>query len=318
MAVSNALASRPAKAGLGLAAVALVLGLPFGVNGYLLHVATLILVYLPLTLGQNLITGNSGQISMGHAALYGTAAYMTAILAVTYHWPMPAILVVAVIALAALGLVIGLPAIRISGDYLFIVTIGINLVFLDIVTQWVPVTGGPSGMPGIPIPAIGPLVLADTISFYYFTLALAGLAMGVVLLVVHSRFGRVIEALRDDPIAAQASGLSVTTTRVAVFVIGAAIAALAGVANAYFIGFVGPQDFGIPQSLLIFEMAILGGLGSVPGSIIGTMLMIGIPEILRPLQPFQLGLGGLIILVMMVRRPQGILGKVKVVNLIRQ
>jgi branched-chain amino acid transport system permease protein len=303
---------------LGLVVAAAVLALPFGLNGYLLHVATLILIYLPLTLGQNLITGNSGQVSMGHAALYGTAAYITAILAVTYHWPTLAILVVAVIGLAVLGFLIGLPAIRISGDYLFIVTIGINLVFLDIVTQWVPVTGGPSGMPGVPIPSIGPLRFADPVSFYYFALALAGIAMGVVVLVVRSRFGTIIEAVRDDPIAAQASGLSLTTTRVSVFVIGAAIAALAGVANAYFIGFVGPQDFGIPQSLLIFEMAILGGLGSVPGSIVGTALMIGIPETLRPLQPFQLGLGGLIILVMMVRRPQGILGKVKVANLIRQ
>ena len=310
---------RPAiRAALAVAGTALVAALPLGANGYIVHVATLILVYLPLTLGQNLITGNSGMVSMGQAALSGTAAYLTAILAVTYHWPTLPILVVSAAALAVLGFIIGLPAIRISGDYLFIVTIGVNLVFLDIVVQWVPVTGGPAGMPGIPVPSLGPVKFPDPVSFYYYALATAAAAVLVTLLVVRSRFGTVVEAVRDDPIAAQASGISVTWTRVAVFMIGSVLAGIGGVAIAYFIGFVGPDGFGVSQSLLVFEMAILGGLGSIPGSIVGTVLLIGIPEVLRPLQPYQLGLGGLAVIILMVRRPSGIMGKVKVTNLIRQ
>jgi branched-chain amino acid transport system permease protein len=302
-------------AGLGLS---LALGLPYVTNQYYLHVTTLVLIYIPLALGQNLITGNSGQISMGHAAFYGTGAYISAVLAVTYGWPAPAVLLAAVVGVGLVGLLVGLPAIRVSGDYLFIVTIGVNLVFLDIVTQWVSVTGGPSGIPGLPLPSFGPLTVRDYVGFYYFALILASAATVLIVAIVHSRFGVIVEAVRDDPIAAQACGISLTPTRVAVFVIGAAIAGLSGVIYAYFIDFVGPQDFGIAQSLLIFEMVILGGLGSVPGSIAGAALLVGIPEILRPLQPYQLGLGGLIILVMMVRRPQGILGKVKVSNLIRK
>lgn len=312
--VARSLIARGLLALIGTVAVVM---LPFVSNEYLLHVATLILIYLPLAFGQNLITGNSGQVSMGHAAFYGTGAYIAAVLSVYYGLPAPIILLIALVALGLLGLLVGLPAIRVSGDYLFIVTIGINLVFLDIATQWVPVTGGPSGLPGVPIPTIGPFVIGDYTSFYFFALVVAASAMMLVLLIVRSRFGLIIQAIRDDPIAAQASGMTLTTTRVAVFVVGAAIAGLSGVLYAYFTGFVGPQDFGIPQSLLIFEMVILGGLGSVPGSIVGTILMVGTPEIFRPLQPYQLGLGGLVILVFMVWRPQGILGRVKVANLIK-
>jgi branched-chain amino acid transport system permease protein len=301
-----------------LLGVAVALALPSVTNQYYLHVATLVLIYIPLALGQNLITGNSGQVSMGHAAFYGTGAYVTAILSVTFGWSAGAILVAAVLIVGALGFLVGLPAIRVSGDYLFIVTIGINLVFLDIVTQWVPVTGGPSGIPGVPLPTFGPIAITDYVGFYYLALVLGAASTVLILAIVHSRFGIIVEAVRDDPIAAQSCGLSLTRVKVAVFVIGAAIAALSGVTYAYFIGFVGPQDFGVIQSLLIFEMAILGGLGSVAGSIVGAFLMIGIPEILRPLQPYAVGLGGLIILVMMVRRPQGLLGEVRVSNLIKK
>jgi branched-chain amino acid transport system permease protein len=310
--------SRPLRTIAAAVAVAALLGLPSATDQYLLHVATLILIYVPLALGQNLITGNSGQVSMGHAAFYGTGAYVAAVLAVQHGWPAPAILLTAFFVVGTVGFLVGLPAIRVSGDYLFIVTIGVNLVFLDVVTQWVAVTGGPSGIPGLPLPSFGPLTVRDYVGFYYFALIVATSVTALILTIVHSRFGVMIEAVRDDPIAAQACGISLTPTRVTVFVVGAAVAGLSGVVYAYFIGFVGPQDFGIAQSLLIFEMVILGGLGSVPGSIIGTVLLVGIPEVLRPLQPYQLGLGGLIVLIMMVRRPQGILGTVRVSNLIRK
>jgi len=301
-----------------LPVAAIVLLCPLLLNQYQLHVVTVVLIYVPLVLGQNLITGNSGQVSMAHGAFYGVGAYATAILAGTYGWSTLAVLVVGMVAAGFLGLLIGLPAIRISGDYLFIVTIGVNLAFLDVASQWVSVTGGTSGLPGLPEPAFGSFVVGTYVRFYYFALIMAAVALAITAAVVHSRFGTVVEAVRDDPVAARACGISLTPVRVAVFAIGAALAGLAGVTLGYFIGFVGPYDFGVEQSLLIFLMAILGGLGSIPGSIAGAAILVGLPEALRFLQPYRLGLVGFLMMVLMIYRPQGLLGRVNATNLIRK
>ncbi len=302
----------------GAIGVAALLLAPSILTQYHIHILTLICIYVPLALGQNLITGNSGQLSMGHAAFYGFGAYVVGILGGLYDWPTVAILFVAVAGAGLVGLLVGLPTIRISGDYLFIVTIGMNLVFLDLVTQWVSLTGGTSGIPGLPTPRFGGLEISSYTDFYYLALIVSALCVAIVLAVVHSRFGRTIEAVRDDPIAAAACGVGVTSVRVSVFVIGASLAGLSGAVLAYFLGFVGPTDFNILQSLLIFEMAILGGLGSVAGSVLGAALMIGVPEMLRFIQPYRLGLIGTLMILLMVYRPQGLLGKINVINLIRK
>jgi branched-chain amino acid transport system permease protein len=292
--------------------------MPHLLSLYQLHVLTLVCIYVPLVLGQNFITGNSGQLSIGHAAFYGLGAYTVGILAGLHDWAtMPSL--IAAIAVAGLaGIAVGLPAIRVSGDYLFIVTIGINLVFIDVVTQWVPVTGGTSGIPGLPEPIIAGLHLGGNAAFYEFSLLVAVLCVGLLYCVTRSRFGSLVEAIRDDALAAAACGISATPIKLSVFVFSAAMAGLAGGMLAYFIGFVGPGDFGPQQSILIFEMAILGGLGSIPGAILGAAILIIAPEVFRFLQPYRLGIIGLLMIVLMTYRPQGLLGRVKVTNLIRR
>ncbi|WGF89745.1 branched-chain amino acid ABC transporter permease [Marinivivus vitaminiproducens] len=301
-----------------LAVLALLVAAPGFLNSYHIHVLTLILIYVPCALGQNLITGNSGQLSMGHAAFFGLGAYVVAILTVHYGWPAFPALVMAAAAAGVVGLMIGLPAIRISGDYLFLVTIGVNLVFLDVVTQWISVTGGTAGIPGLPMPSFLGIQVRTKAEYFYMALVVALLCLGLTLAITKARFGKMIEAVRDDPIAAASCGVSLTLVRVSVFVIGAAMAGLAGGVLAFFIGFVGPSDFNVQQSLLIFEMAILGGLGSVWGSIVGAALLVGLPEMLRFLQPYRLGLLGLVMILLMIYRPQGLLGSVKITNLIRK
>jgi branched-chain amino acid transport system permease protein len=305
-----------------LGAIALLTGLllvPRVVEStFYLHIGTIVLIYVPLVIGQNLIIGNSGQVSMGHAAFYGVGAYVTAILATTNEPPAIVVIACSAIATGLLGFVVGLPAIRISGDYLFIVTIGLNLIFLDVVIQWIDVTGGSAGIPGIPLPTFFGVELFGEADFFYLALAIAALSTLFAVAVSYSRFGSTIEAARDDPIAANASGINLTPVRVAVFVIGAALAGLSGSVFAYYIGFVGPQNFGIAQSLIIFEMAIIGGLGSVLGSIVGAALLIGLPEALRVLQDYRLGLGGLLVIILMAVRPEGLLGRVKVTTLIKK
>jgi branched-chain amino acid transport system permease protein len=303
---------------LGLALILFLALMPGVLSLYQLHVLTLVCIYVPLVLGQNFITGNSGQLSMGHAAFYGLGAYTVGILAGMHDWTtMPSLLgAISVAGLA--GFAVGLPAIRVSGDYLFIVTIGINLVFIDVVTQWVPVTGGTSGIPGLPEPIIAGVHLGGNAAFYEFSLVAAVLCVGLLYGVTRSRFGSLVEAIRDDPLAAAACGIASTPVKLSVFVIGAAMAGLAGGMLAYFIGFVGPGDFGPQQSILIFEMAILGGLGSIPGAVLGAAILIIAPEAFRFLQPYRLGIIGLLMIILMTYRPQGLLGKVKVTNLIRR
>ncbi len=287
-------------------------------NQYHLHIIIDVLIFVPLAVGQNLITGNTGQVAIGHAAFYGTGAYVVAILSVDHHWGTIPALVAAVVITAAIGLATGVPAIRISGDYLFIVTIGLNLIFLDIVTQWMGLTGGASGIPGVPIPSVFGVLLDSQESFYYLALAAAAAAVVVALLMTHSRFGKTMQAVRDDPVAAQSSGISIVRIRIAVFTVGAGMAGLSGGILAYQLGFVGPQSFQFMVSLLIFEMAIIGGLGNVFGSVVGATLLIALPELLRPIQDYRVGIGGLAILLLMVWRPQGLVGSVRMTSLVRR
>jgi branched-chain amino acid transport system permease protein len=302
----------------GAIAAVLLLAAPGLMSEYRLHIATLVLIFVLLALGQNLVTGNSGQVSMGHAAIYGLGAYVAGVLGGTHGWSGLAVFATAVVSTSVVGLLVALPAIRLSGDYLFIVTIGLNLVFLDVVNQWVSVTGGSTGIVAIPLLDFGPLHIRSFKDFYYLTLVAACIGIGVVVALLRSRFGSVVEASRDDPLAAAAIGIAITPVRVSVYAISAGLAGLAGALLAYFIGFVGPQDFVVQQSLVIFEMAIIGGLGSVAGSVAGAIILIGGPELLRPLQPYAVGLGGLLVILVMVLRPQGLFGKTKVPNLIRK
>lgn len=287
-------------------------------NEFYLRMAIDVLIYIPLVIGQNLITGNSGQVAMGHAAFYGIGAYATAILTVDHAWGTVPVVLVSIAVTALVGLVTGLPAIRISGDYLFIVTIGLNLIFLDVVTQWTGFTGGASGIPGVPVPAPFGFEMLGQQRFYYFALAAAALSVIVALLMVHSRFGKTIEAVRDDPVAAVASGMSLVRTRIIVFSVGAGMAGMSGSVLAFQLGFVGPQSFQFLVSLLIFEMAIIGGLGNVVGSVVGAGLLVILPEVLRSVQDYRVGIGGLAILVLMVLRPQGLLGSVRMTSLVRR
>lgn len=277
----------------------------------LVQISTLVLIYMPLAVGQNLITGNSGQISFAHAAFWGIGAYTTALLTLHTSTPHLVVMVAAFAVTAALGLLTGLPAIKISGDYLFIVTVALNFIFLDVVSQNESL-GGSVGLAGIPRFSIGGWEAASPKAMYFVVLVAVAAVIGATWLLTSSRFGKVMEAVRDDPIAAVSTGINPTPVRVAAFAFGAGIAGVSGALLAHFLIFVGPGSFGVDQSLLIFEMVIIGGLGTIPGSILGAILLIGLPELLRPLQDYRLGLGGLAAVIMMIARPQGLLGRVTI------
>ena len=285
---------------------------------YVLHVATLVLIYIPLSVGQTLVTGDSGQVAMGQAAYFGLGAYIAAVLSVDHGVSLIPIVCAGAAAGMCAGTLTGLPAIRISGDYLFIVTIGVNLMFVEVAINWAGVTGSVSGIPGVPTPSIGPVVFGPGPGIFALALMVAGVSVGVYTLVTHSWIGTRIHATVDDEIAVQSIGVNPAVGKVLAFTVASGLAALAGVVFAYFTQFVGPDEFSFTQSLLIFEMAILGGLGSGWGAALGAAILIALPQVFLPLYPISVGLGGAAIVVLMIVRPSGIMGRVKATTLIKK
>jgi branched-chain amino acid transport system permease protein len=283
--------------------------LPPGV--YTLRIVDMVLIWSMLSIGQNLITGFCGQLAMGHAAFYGIGAYTSALLVMKLAVPYPAALVAAACTAAFLGIIVGFPAVRISGDYLFIVTIGFGQIVQLIFLNWQSVTNGPLGIPGVPPPDFFGYKIMDNTQFFYFSLALLALIVWATSRIVNSDIGRSFQAVREDETAAVAMGVNISYYKVLAFAIGAFFAGIAGSVMAGFLAFVGPQGFTIDESVLIFEMVILGGLGSIPGSILGTAIVVTANESIRQFSDYRLYVGGIILLAVMILRPQGIMGTVR-------
>jgi ABC-type branched-subunit amino acid transport system permease subunit len=298
---------------------AVLMAIPFAApSQYVIHVIVICLIWIPLSIGQNLVTGNAGITAMGQAAFYAVGAYTAAILATKTDLPAPLIMLIAVASSGIVGVVISFPAVRVSGDYVFVVTLGLNLIVLDVATQWTKLTGGARGIPGIPLFSISHWAARGETGFYWVALVVAAVCVALAVAITTSRYGRTLGAIREDPMAAAASGIRKTAPRVAIVSVSAMMGGAAGSLFAYYLGFVGPTSFTTQVSLLIFEMAIIGGLGNVRGSILGTVLLIALPELLRPLQDFRLGIGGIAILILMVYRPNGILGSATVTPLVKK
>lgn len=275
-------------------------------------------IFVPAALGQNLIVGNAGLLSIGQAAFMGVGAYASGILAVRYGVDGAVSFVAAVLASGAAGLVVGIPALRLRGDYLLIVSLGFNLMFIDIVVNWIGVTGGASGLVGIPPLTVFGFDVGTGTPFYYVALAVAGAACLATWVIGRSRFGKTVEALRDDMPAALSVGIRPDHPRIAIFGLGSALAGMSGWLLAANLMFVGPPSFQVLVSVMLFLTAVVGGLGRVAGSIVGVVIIIFVPEMLRPLQDFRDLIGGGLVILLMILRPQGLFGKTMIVNLIKK
>jgi branched-chain amino acid transport system permease protein len=292
--------------------------LPFLVrNEYVSRVINTILIYSILSLGLNLVTGFAGQLSLGHAAFYGIGAYATAILGLRLGIPFPLTLVAGGVIACLFGILLGIPTFRVEGDYLCIVTIGfaeiIRLVFLN----WMSLTRGPMGLPGVPPAQLFTFIFSTNRSYYYLFLVLAGLTLFVIYRIVNSQIGRAFMAIREDPVAASAMGINIAYYKILAFAIGAFFAGIAGSCFAHYLMFVGPNSFNVDESLIMLQTVILGGLGSIPGCLLGTVIMIVIPELFRAIYLYRMLWSGILLIVLMLWRPQGILGKVTLGQVVR-
>ncbi len=276
-------------------------------------------IYALLALGQNLITGMTGLLSLCQAAFMAIGAYTTAII-LTSHHPLPlAELIVIVVFMGSLfGAMIGLPTLRLKGDYLAIASLGFGEIVKNVLLNADKFTGGPMGITHIPSVQLGRILISpyDKSVYLIFVWGFVGVILWGLFRLQRSRFGRALEAIREDEVAASSLGLNTTLYKVVAFMIGAAISALAGMLWAIYNGSVIPQSFDFMLSIMVLCMVVLGGLGNYFAALVGTMVIVIISELPRLLGfsvliPAQLDqiLFGLILVILMIYRPEGLLGR---------
>jgi branched-chain amino acid transport system permease protein len=275
--------------------------LPFALpNEYYLTVLIVAGFHAILTLGLNLLMGYAGQVSLGHAAFYGIAAYTTGILTAKFHWPVLAGIAagIAVVLVVAAG--IAVPTLRLKGHYLAMGTLGFGIIVYIVLNEATDLTGGPSGLTGIPRLGVAGISLVSDRAFYY---AVWGTLLFLFLLaqnLVRSRLGRALRAIHTSETAAAVLGVDTERYKIGVFILSALYAAVAGALYAHYVTFVSPGSFGFHTSVQLVTMVVLGGMGSLWGAVAGATFLTVLPEALRAIEDYDILLyGGLLILCMM-------------------
>lgn len=276
-------------------------------NPYKLGLLNLIGLQVIVVLGLNLFIGFAGQISLGHAAFFGLGAYGSALLTIP-GWldPWSALLVTA-LGVALLAFLLGWPILRLHGHYLAMATLGFNYVFHIILVEWDRVTGGPSGLMGVPPLNLAGLSLEGDRRFYYLVWTVALLAITMALNLLRSGVGRGLAALAQDEIAAACLGVDVKRQKNKIFVLSAVLASVAGSLYAHYFGYVNPDAFGIFKSVDLVIMVVVGGLGSVWGTLVGVGLLTLLSHYLEFLESFFDLIHGAILVAILLFLPEGLI-----------
>ena len=294
-----------------LALVALTMMLaPSLLSEYQISIITTALMYVILGLGLNIVVGLAGMLDLGYVAFYAVGAYTYALaseyLGLGFWVALPAATVLAALA----GIVLGLPVLRLRGDYLAIVTLGFGEIVRLLLENWSGLTHGTAGVADIPKPSFPGTELsfgAQQVYLYYIVLFLVAFTILVVLRLDNSRIGRAWLALREDETACQAMGIDRTRTKLTAFALGACWAGMVGVLLAAKTSYINPNSFQFSQSALILCIVVLGGTGSVIGVVLAALVLILLPEYLRAFADYRLMLFGAALVGMMVFRPHGLI-----------
>lgn len=273
------------------------------IDPYFLRIILIIGINIILALGLNIITGVTGQLSMGHAGFMSLGAYTSAILTMQYGVAFPLALLTGALVAAFFGFLIGLPTLRLQGDYLAMVTIGFAEIIRVFFLNFEP--GGKAvGLSGIP---------QETTFIMVWLLVIIIVVFNAILL--KSRTGRALYAIREDEIAAESCGVDTTRMKVLAFVVGAFLGGLGGGLYAHYMFYIDPQVFNFTKSIEILNMVVLGGMGSIPGTILGAIILTILPELLRVVAEYRLLFYGGLLVILMIFRPNGLLGDVRVYDI---
>ena len=281
--------------------------LPFN-NNYWIDVGFFVGIYALLGLSLNIILGEVGLFNLGQAAFYAIGAYTTAILNTQLQIPIVVLIPISALVAGGFAYLVTSPIIHLRGDYLCIVTIGIGeIVRITALNNPFGLTNGPNGITGIDNPDFGFFTIQSPTQFYYYIWAIVGLVIIGMINLQKSRVGRAWNYIREDEIAAEASGIDVRHYKLIAFVIGTALAGVAGNVYGSKMMIISPANFTFMESCLIFVIVLLGGLGSIPGNLLGAAIIVVFPEIFRQFASYRLLFFGAALVAMMVFRPGGIL-----------
>jgi branched-chain amino acid transport system permease protein len=302
------------------------LALPLTGERYYLDLGVLVMTYVMLGWGLNIVVGLAGLLDLGYVAFYAVGAYSYAIISTTYGLGFWTCLPIAGLLAALWGVMLGFPVLRLRGDYLAIVTLAFGEIIRVVITNWVSLTNGPNGISGIPRPTLfglkfspggGPGSFSDFFGLepsptyraaylYYVILGLALLTNWVTLRLRRLPLGRAWEALREDEVACRSLGINVTTTKLTAFATGALFGGFAGAFFATRQAFVSPESFTFIESAIVLAIVVLGGLGSQLGVALAALAMIGGGEAFRSLADYRMLIFGLALVIVMVLRPRGL------------
>ena len=281
---------------------------PTFLNAYWVDVLNNVGLYTILALSLNIILGHAGLFHMGHAAFYALGAYTTAIINTTYHIPIFWLLPVSGLVAGLAALVVARPIIHLRGDYLLIVTIGfVEIVRIALVNNVFGITGGSNGIFGISRPMFFGMKINTPGEFFYLIWGFAAVTIFLFDRLEKSRFGRALNFLREDDVAAEGSGINTSHYKLIAFVIGAFWAGMVGNIFAAKMTIIAPESFNFWESVVLFMIVLLGGRGSIPGVILGAFLVLGLPELFRQFATARMLIFGAFMVVMMILRPEGIL-----------
>lgn len=285
-------------------------------TAYLAHYLVMVGIYGILAISLNLLLGYSGIFSLAHAAIFGVGAYASALTALELGLGFWGGLIVAAGVGAVAAALVAIPSLRVAGDYYIVASFGLQLVVLTVFMNWTDLTAGHAGLPGIPRPRVFGWVVDEPFEYVALALGLLAFTYAISRRLTRSAFGRVLQAIRDDEIAAQAMGRNVVLVKITVATISSALGALAGSLYAHYITYINPTSFTLHESIFITSLVILGGSERLAGPLVGAFILLAVPEILKFLAipdtvaaPMRQILYGALLILFMFVRPEGILGR---------
>ena len=296
--------------GLALLAIAAV-GLAYvsGLPNYYLRIADFVLIYILLGIGLNIVIGYAGLLDLGFVAFYAVGAYTYALLAspqLGLHLPFLVILPIAALCGAIAGILLGIPVLRLRGDYLAIVTLGFGEIIRVLINNADNVTNGPQGLIGLDRPTLFGWSVSTPQDFYWLLLGLVAVIGWVVYRMEKSLLGKAWFAIREDQDAAEGVGIGKTSVKLIAFASSAVIGAIAGVIFSGMQRFVSPESFSLNESVLVVLIIVIGGIGNIVGVVVGALVLIVLPEVLRGYAEYRMLLMGVAMMLLIVLRPRGL------------
>lgn len=298
-------------------ALALVLLLPLVTGGYWQYVANLVLVYIVIGIGFNILLGHAGQFSFASAAFMGIGAYVTAILSSRFGLPFWLVIPASGAVAALIGVLCAVPALRVASIYLGLVTFAFAELMVWVFLNWKSVTLGANGISVAPPQLLGFVLRGDT-QIYYLLLPWVAMTFWASVRILRSAVGRSFVMIRESEIVARCNGIDVAQTKMVAFGLSAFLGGLGGALFAYVVGFILPSSFGLFQLIIHIAIVVIGGMGSIAGPIIGAVLLTVVPEVLRDFQGLQEVLFGATLIAVAIFVPRGLASALKKVGLLRE